>query len=70
MVEPDSAVSPEPSHTEALDAADADLRAVEAALGRIDAGSYGHCEVCGGEIPADTLAGAPLTRACPAHAVA
>jgi RNA polymerase-binding transcription factor DksA len=58
----------EPSPSLALEEVDADLRAVEAALGRIDAGSYGRCEVCGGAIPPDALAASPLTRACEAHA--
>ena len=52
------------SAAQALDAADADLRAVEAALGRIDAGSYGRCEVCGAGIDPGVLAEAPLTRTC------
>jgi RNA polymerase-binding transcription factor DksA len=55
------------SATDTLDAVDADLRSVEAALGRIDAGSYGRCEVCGSDIDADVLAAAPLTRACAEH---
>ena len=54
--------------TETLDVVDADLRAVEAALGRIDAGSYGRCEVCGSDIEPEVLAAAPLTRACAEHA--
>ena len=59
--------APTPSPADALEAADADMRAVEAALGRIDAGSFGRCEVCGGDIAAETLAEAPLARACAAH---
>jgi len=59
---------PAASATDTLDVVDADLRAVEAALGRLDAGSYGRCEVCGGDIDADVLTAAPLTRACAEHA--
>jgi RNA polymerase-binding transcription factor DksA len=59
----------EPSAADTLDLVDADLRAVEAALAQIDAGSYGRCEVCGGDIDPDVLSAAPLTRACAAHAV-
>jgi RNA polymerase-binding transcription factor DksA len=59
---------PQASATETLDAVDAELRAVEAALGRLDAGSYGRCEVCGGDIDAEVLSAAPLTRACAEHA--
>ncbi len=56
-----------PIPTELLDAVDTDLRAVEATLGRIDAGSYGRCDLCGGDIEAEVLAAAPLTRACSRH---
>ena len=64
-MEPTSAT--EPAATAPLDAVDADLRAVEAALGRIDAGSYGRCEVCGTDLDPAELAAAPLTRTCPQH---
>jgi RNA polymerase-binding transcription factor DksA len=71
-VEPEATMGIEVEDTEAspgtLDAVDADLRAVEAALGRIDAGSYGRCEVCGSDIEPGVLAEAPLSRACAAHA--
>ena len=60
-------IASEPSPVESLDAVDADLRAVEAALGRIDAGSYGRCEVCGTDLDPAELAAAPLTRTCPQH---
>ena len=53
----------------ALDAADDDLRAVEAALGRLDDGSYGRCDVCGGSIPAESLTADPLARTCAQHQV-
>jgi RNA polymerase-binding transcription factor DksA len=61
------AVVTEPSQVASLDAVDADLRAVEAALERIDAGSYGRCEVCGTDLDPAELVAAPLTRACSHH---
>lgn len=41
---------------------------VEAALGRIDAGSYGTCEVCGKPVTAARLEAMPSTRFCIDHA--
>ena len=40
------------------------LEQVEAALGRIDAGSYGVCEVCGEPIGAERLSAIPWARLC------
>lgn len=40
---------------------------VELALERLDAGVYGTCESCGGEIGDDILATRPLARSCAAH---
>jgi RNA polymerase-binding transcription factor DksA len=57
----------EASPSDALDAADADLRAVEATLARIDAGAYGRCAVCNAAITAEALAADPLTRTCAQH---
>ncbi len=37
---------------------------VEHALDRLDAGTYGRCEVCGGEIPAGRLAVLPWATVC------
>ena len=51
-----------------LDAAEADVEAVERALGRLDDGTYGTCEVCGGAIGADRLTDEPATRTCAEHA--
>lgn len=49
----------------ALDAREsAELDAVEAALKRIDDGSYGICTDCGAEIPAARLHAAPETPRC------
>jgi RNA polymerase-binding transcription factor DksA len=44
------------------------LNDVESALGRIDDGSYGHCEVCGEEVAAARLEAMPATRFCIDHA--
>ena len=41
-----------------------ELAAVEAALGRLDAGRYGLCEVCGGEIAEARLEAMPAARYC------
>jgi RNA polymerase-binding protein DksA len=40
------------------------LDEIEAALARIDAGSYGVCEVCGEPIGADRLSAIPWARLC------
>lgn len=40
------------------------LREVNDALGRIDGGTYGTCEVCGREIPEERLEAVPWTRLC------
>ncbi len=45
-----------------------DRVAVEAALGRIDDGSYGQCEVDGGPIEPARLEARPQTTRCVAHA--
>jgi RNA polymerase-binding transcription factor DksA len=44
------------------------LRRVEAALARIEAGEYGRCEVDGEEIPEDRLEAVPWTTLCVEHA--
>ncbi|MCB0963423.1 MAG: TraR/DksA C4-type zinc finger protein [Acidimicrobiales bacterium] len=44
------------------------LADVTAALGRLDDGSYGRCEVCGAEIAAARLEAMPATRYCIDHA--
>lgn len=48
-----------------LAAAERDLAAVEAALQRLDAGTYWTDEVTGAAIPDDVLAADPLTRRVP-----
>ena len=40
------------------------LRDVEAALARMDEGSYGTCAVCGREIPLERLEAVPWTTLC------
>jgi RNA polymerase-binding transcription factor DksA len=40
------------------------LREIEVALGRIEAGTYGTCSVCGQEIPEDRLAAIPYATLC------
>jgi RNA polymerase-binding transcription factor len=48
----------------ALDRTRRTLREVEAALGRIEAGSYGVCEVCETSIPKARLEALPWARSC------
>ncbi|WCO66769.1 hypothetical protein PO878_19950 [Iamia majanohamensis] len=50
-----------------LDAVRDDLGAVEAALERLDAGTYGTCATCGAALPDDDLAADPTRRACATH---
>jgi RNA polymerase-binding transcription factor DksA len=50
-----------------LDEIDAELTGVDAALRRLDDGSYAHCEVCGTPIPPDALGADPLITRCAAH---
>lgn len=44
------------------------LAAVERTLGRLDAGTYGRCETCGGEISPARLEAIPTARWCIEHA--
>lgn len=44
----------------------ADLDDVEAAMKRLDEGTYGRCEACGSAIPAERLEARPAARRCPA----
>jgi DnaK suppressor protein len=50
-----------------LDAVTADLAAVEAALERLDAGTYGRCLACDAPIDDEVLAAAPTQPTCAAH---
>ena len=47
-----------------LEAAREQVAAAEAALARLDAGSYGVCERCGQPIGAERLAARPATTTC------
>ena len=51
-----------------LDRAEAALVGVEAALARLDDGTYGTCEVCRTRLDDALLAADPLARHCPGHA--
>lgn len=44
------------------------LAAIEAAMTRLEQGSYGICEVCGQPIPAPRLEARPTARTCIQHA--
>jgi RNA polymerase-binding transcription factor DksA len=57
---PDDAPDPE----ESVEAVDRLLDEVEQALSRLDDGTYGQCEVCGGPIDDSRLAGDPTVREC------
>ena len=50
-----------------LDQVEAELTEVERALERLDAGSYGACEACGGAIGDERLEAQPATRFCITH---
>jgi RNA polymerase-binding protein DksA len=50
---------------EALDVEVADeLRQIERALERLEAGEYQHCKTCGEDIPAERLEALPTTSQC------
>ena len=53
---------------EDLDNVTADLEAVEAAMLRLDEGTYGRCMSCGRDIPEAELTADPLATTCAAHA--
>gem|GEM_PF-1301359 len=53
--------------TAVLDELEAELAEVEAALARLDDGSYGRCTTCGGPIDDEWLAQAPAIRHCRDH---
>jgi RNA polymerase-binding protein DksA len=40
------------------------LREIDAAIGRMDKGTYGRCESCGAEIPAERLDARPVASLC------
>ncbi len=53
-----------------LEEAEAKLSAVERALARLDAGTYGLCEVCNAPIAPLLLSERPSRRGCELHEVA
>jgi RNA polymerase-binding transcription factor DksA len=52
---------------ELLDQVRGDLDDVEAGLRRLEDGTYGQCEACGGPIDEGRLAALPATRYCVRH---
>lgn len=60
-----SLMSMDPAENEQLDALASRLDAVEAAMARLDAGSYGTCESCGADLDPQMLERDPLTARCP-----
>jgi DnaK suppressor protein len=50
-----------------LDQLEAELDDVEVALRRLDEGTYGICEACGGAIGEETLLARPEARFCVTH---
>jgi RNA polymerase-binding transcription factor DksA len=66
----DSTSAPPDDHradAELLDQAWTELGAVEAALNRLEDGSYWTCEECGSPIEAGALASDPLMTRCAGH---
>jgi RNA polymerase-binding transcription factor DksA len=57
---------PSDEHAEAVQLR-VELDDVESALDRLDAGTYGTCEICGTELPDEELERNPQTRLCTAH---
>ena len=53
-----------------LTVVEAELAAVEHALGRLDAGTWGTCEVCAAPLDAGLLEHRPTARTCPVHDLA
>jgi DnaK suppressor protein len=53
-----------------LGQAEADVAALDMAVARLDAGTYGRCAGCGGRIGDERLAAQPTTEACVACAQA
>jgi RNA polymerase-binding transcription factor DksA len=50
-----------------LESLEHELAELEAALRRVDEGTYGRCGACGNEIPAERLAAVPAARFCVDH---
>lgn len=64
---PDPTAAPDARPDLDLDAVTADLAGVEAALERLDQGSYGRCGACASAIDDDVLAADPTATTCAAH---
>lgn len=56
-----------PSERPDLDAIEAKLAEVEAALARLDDATYGSCATCGTPLEDAVLEADPTARICPAH---
>jgi DnaK suppressor protein len=63
----DAATATDDIDTSVLDDIEAELGDVEAALARLDDGSYGTCDVCGAEIGEARLVERPTDRHCADH---
>jgi DnaK suppressor protein len=63
----DSILEREVAEASAARARDA-IEDIDDALTRMDAGTYGRCEVCGGPIPVERLEAIPHARLCVVHA--
>ena len=53
-----------------LGSLETELGEIESALGRLDDGTYGTCEMCGGPIGDERIEALPATRFCVEHAAA
>lgn len=51
-----------------LEQLESEISDLDAALRKIDEGTYGRCEVCGQEVEAERLEAMPGTRTCREHA--
>ncbi len=51
-------------HSALLEQGRAHLAEIEAAVDRLQSGTYGTCEVCGGPIPTERLLARPTARTC------
>jgi DnaK suppressor protein len=71
-VDPEHPSTPRPAEVEPPDLSvladvEGELADVEAALQRLDAGTYGTCQVCGEPIADDRLAADPTAARCEQH---
>jgi DnaK suppressor protein len=56
----------EERHAELLASLRRDLDDVEAAMKRLEEGTYGRCQACGAPLPAEQLEAEPTASRCPA----